>query len=458
MPSIERAPSGVATAIIGPFGQRTELEINAGGYLTGVTSPTDDAVSMVYGAGGLLTSFTDARGETSTMTYDAAGRLEHDEDAAGGTHHLVRTGNGQSFSVARTTALGRTTTYGAQLLTDGSRITTTTSPDGTTHQASTRLDGQSVFSAPDGTTATQTESPETRFGLASPLVDRTTILPSGLTNTTTESRPYTGLNASTTYSYAVAAIDAGGNASALTTPIGVTTLAGQPSGPVMLAQDNFNRANGGLGPNWKVIDSNPRIVNQHVEELFAGDGWDSIPIYVGVTWPRDQYSQVSVQAATAHSGCSAIVRAKDDPVIEMYFVYVTGPLGPNARLTLGKFLQHNYTELWTSVQPVVAGDILYLSAVGSTLTVKLNGVVVTTQTDGSITAPGFAGLDITDYDGQGAPGDGQCDNWEGGATGSGPGALNLAAPLPLQLRDRITAVAIRSSSRLTTGPALPMRL
>jgi RHS repeat-associated protein len=151
---------------------------------------------MVYSTGGLLTSFTDARNETSTMTYDAAGRLEHDEDAAGGVHDLVRTGNSQSFSVARTTALGRTTTYGAQLLSDGSRITTTTSPDGTTHQATALLGGTSAFSAPDGTTATQTESTEPRFGVVSPLIDRTTVLPSGLSRATTESRSYSGLSPS----------------------------------------------------------------------------------------------------------------------------------------------------------------------------------------------------------------------------------------------------------------------
>ena len=71
----------------------------------------------------------------------------------------------------------------------------------------------------------------------------------------------------------------------------------------------------------------------------------------------------------------------------MYFVYVTGPLGQNTRLTLAKFVTHVYTELWTSTLSVNAGDTLYLGAQGSTLTVKLNGATVTTQTDGSITSP-----------------------------------------------------------------------
>ena len=99
----------------------------------------------------------------------------------------------------------------------------------------------------------------------------------------------------------------------------------------------------------------------------------------------------------------------------MYFVYVTGPLGPGAQLTLAKFVTHHYTELWTGVLPVNAGDTLYLGVQGTMLTVKLNGNTLTTQTDGSITAAGYPGFDLTDYDGLGAPGDGQLDNWIAGS-------------------------------------------
>jgi chitodextrinase len=253
---------------------------------------------------------------------------------------------------------------------------------------------------------------------------------SPITTTTGLSFGDSGLSPSTTYNYSVAAFDAAGNTSAATPSVAVTTQVA--SGETVLAQDSFNRANGGLGPNWTVIDSNPVIVNQHVQETNASDGNDSIPIYTAVTWPANQYSQVRVLAASPHSGCSAIVRAKNDPVIEMYFVYVVGPLGPNAKLVLAKFVQHIYTELWTSTRPVESGDVLYLSIQNSTLTVKLNGGVLTTATDTSITAPGYAGLDITDYDGHGNPGDGQCDDWEAGAiTTSTPDVTPPSVPTNL---------------------------
>ncbi len=75
---------------------------------------------------------------------------------------------------------------------------------------------------------------------------------------------------------------------------------------------------------------------------------------------------------------------------------------------------------------VNSGDLLYLSVSGSTLTVKLNGTVLATRTDTSITAPGFAGLDVTDYDGQGTPGAGQCDDWEGGTMNTVTTPANVA--------------------------------
>ncbi len=126
-----------------------------------------------------------------------------------------------------------------------------------------------------------------------------------------------GLTASTTYLYTVDAVDAAGNAS---TPASTTvTTQAVSSGPVVLASDDFNRANGGPGAGWTVIDSDPQIVAQHVQEPNTRDGNDSIAIYTGRTWPADQYSQVTVLAASLHQGASAVVRAKIDTVVEMYF-------------------------------------------------------------------------------------------------------------------------------------------
>jgi chitodextrinase len=250
-----------------------------------------------------------------------------------------------------------------------------------------------------------------------------------------------GLSPSTSYSYTVKARDAAQNLSAASGAKTITTQA--PSGQSVFASDNFDRPNGAPGANWTVIDSDPRVVNNHVEESYASDGNDSIAIYTGLAWPTNQYSQVTVLSATAHSGCATFVRAKNDPVIEMYFVYVTGPLGPNARLTLAKFVTHVYTELWTAVMPVNSGDQLYLSVSGTELTVKLNGTSLAVRNDSSISAAGYPGFDITDYDGRGRPGDGQCDAWEAGSFESSP---PIAPPTPTG----VTASA-QSSSQINVG-------
>jgi chitodextrinase len=240
----------------------------------------------------------------------------------------------------------------------------------------------------------------------------------------------TGLAPSTSYTYTVKAKDAAQNLSPASTSKTITTQASGSGGQSLFASDDFNRPNGGPGPNWTVIDSDPRIVNNHVQESYAGDGWDSIAIYTALTWPANYYSQVTVLSATPHSGCSTFVRAKNDPNIEMYFAYVTGPLGPNARITLAKFVSHIYTELWSDVVPVYAGDKLYVSVNFTELTVKLNGNTLAVRNDSSITAAGYPGFDITDYDGQGQPGDGQCDDWEGGSFGAAPPS---APPVPTGL-------------------------
>ena len=74
---------------------------------------------------------------------------------------------------------------------------------------------------------------------------------------------------------------------------------------MVLASDDVNRANGGPGPGWTVIDSDPQIVNQKVQEPNTQDGNDSIAIYTGRTWPADHYSQVTVLAASLHQGAAS---------------------------------------------------------------------------------------------------------------------------------------------------------
>ena len=110
-----------------------------------------------------------------------------------------------------------------------------------------------------------------------------------LTTVTTLTFADSGLSPNTLYSYTVVAVDAAGNPSAAASA-SVTTPAS--TGTIVLASDNFNRANG--VPRNRMDRHRlgiPRIVSQHIQETNASDGNDSIAIYTGVTWPADQYSR-----------------------------------------------------------------------------------------------------------------------------------------------------------------------
>ncbi|MCL4863415.1 MAG: hypothetical protein KJZ93_28685, partial [Caldilineaceae bacterium] len=72
---IERTASGVPTAIVVPFGQRTALTVDGNGFLASVTNPAGETVQLVTSERGLLTRFTNPRGQSTQYEYDVRGRL-----------------------------------------------------------------------------------------------------------------------------------------------------------------------------------------------------------------------------------------------------------------------------------------------------------------------------------------------------------------------------------------------
>ncbi len=192
--TVERDGSGNPTAIIGPYGQRSDLAIDARGFLQSVTSPDGSVVSMDYTDGGLLTSFTDARGAVSLMTYDAAGRLTSDTDAVGRVISLRHTPTSTGKQVTlEASGQGSTTHDISQTpLGDGSR--SLGYADGTSASETSRSDGSITTRLGDGTTITVNRTPDPRWGLAAPIVSKTTVLPSGLTSTFRSTRKVTLAN------------------------------------------------------------------------------------------------------------------------------------------------------------------------------------------------------------------------------------------------------------------------
>lgn len=163
--TIERSASGQPTAIVGPYGQATQLAVNGQGYLAGVTNPAGETMTFGYTTGGLLTSLGDGRGNAWNFTYDSAGRLVQDADPAGGSITLARLDAAGIYTVALTTALTRTTSYRVEDLSIGTERRTRIEPDGAAAWQEFKTNGGWRAAAADGTLSTGLLGPDPRWGM-----------------------------------------------------------------------------------------------------------------------------------------------------------------------------------------------------------------------------------------------------------------------------------------------------
>ena len=185
--TIVRDASGEATAIVGPYGQSTSLSTNADGYLNQITDPTGAHWNIGY-SDGLITTFSNPNGHASTLTYDATGRLFKDTDAAGGFQMEQRTDLDDGWSVLRTTALGRQTSYLDTIDALGIEHRMTAPPDGHATSSSRDTSNTSITTLPSGLVKTWKQDKDPRFGVLAPVGTTTEKQPSGLTRTSVAGR------------------------------------------------------------------------------------------------------------------------------------------------------------------------------------------------------------------------------------------------------------------------------
>jgi len=187
--TVERDGDGNPIAIVAPGGQRTELTPDPDGYLAGITNPAGEETTLAYAGGGLLDTFTRPLGNASHFTYDALGRLIRSEDAAGGWKELSRTQDATGFTVTKTTALGRVTTYRVENLPAGGQRSRKDYPDGTWNEVVIGTDGTSTVTSSNGTVVATRHGPDPRFGMLSPVLESFSVTtPGGLTSTLTQTR------------------------------------------------------------------------------------------------------------------------------------------------------------------------------------------------------------------------------------------------------------------------------
>jgi len=184
---IERNKRGEVERIVAPHGQVTKTEHSKQGYLKELTNPSDEKVRLNYHEGGLLSELIDPRGEddaaafTHQFEYDPQGYLIRDSNAAGGSKELIRSAHAAGWQVDLRTAEGRTTRYEVVARPQAPPRRVVVQPSGA-RAISSADEGVKTLTNPDGSTLRVETGPDPRFGMLTPVAERTTLkLPSGLT-------------------------------------------------------------------------------------------------------------------------------------------------------------------------------------------------------------------------------------------------------------------------------------
>ncbi|MBZ5550264.1 MAG: hypothetical protein LAO22_20285 [Acidobacteriia bacterium] len=192
--TIQRDANEHPTAIVSPYGQTTTLTVDANGYLSQVTDPLGNSVTLTNTAVGLLTSMKDANGNLYNFQYDANGFLTKDSDPAGGVLNFARTDNSSGYSVAETTAQGRSNSNQVAFSNTSSSTTQQYTNTWTTGLQATETDSQQngqlseSVSLPNGTSYSKTLGPDPRWGIQIPITTSESLTRGSLTMNITRSR------------------------------------------------------------------------------------------------------------------------------------------------------------------------------------------------------------------------------------------------------------------------------
>jgi hypothetical protein len=157
------------------------------------------------------------------------------------------------------------------------------------------------------------------------------------------------------------------------------------------ASDNFQRANGSLGANWTdMSDGGLTISSNQAVGAASGNSGD---MWAASSFTSDQFSQVTLTSTqlTGTKWLGAAVRAQKSGQNGYVGLYNWNNGSPLVQL----FLRNNgaWKQLGSTyaTAPLPAGTVLGLSAAGSALSVTVNGTVVVSASDATLTggAPGL---------------------------------------------------------------------
>ncbi len=185
--AIERDGAGNPTAIVGPYGQRTTLGLDANGFLSKVTNPANENISLANSSGGLLLSIKRPLGDSDNIYYDNLGRAIQVTDPINGGWTDARTEVGvlsdysYEADIACTNSVGDTLSRQLLLRPNGDTDVSYSEGRYLTETAVFKLSGDGISYFSDGSILSTAVGADPRFGRQADQDVKTTLsLPGGL--------------------------------------------------------------------------------------------------------------------------------------------------------------------------------------------------------------------------------------------------------------------------------------
>lgn len=186
-----------------------------------------------------------------------------------------------------------------------------------------------------------------------------------------------------------------------------------------VAIDNFQRANGLLGANWVAETAPTASISSNKVQPTVANGAQIFQYWATNSFNNNQYSEITISALTDGSSFMAPgVRMSGAAVggsgnTNGYIGLAIGPTGSASTAFITKFVNGTQTNITSVAATFQIGDVIRISAVGTTITMFQNGTQILQTTDAAVTS-GFPGFFIASSTGVT---NAQISLWAGGGVG-----------------------------------------
>jgi hypothetical protein len=185
-----------------------------------------------------------------------------------------------------------------------------------------------------------------------------------------------------------------------------------------LASDNFGYTGTIPSPPWAASPSGPLAVGASGRVESSSAAVTAVGLYTALSWGADQWAQITVNTlntlnTNSNSFAGVFLRASPS-VATQYGIFISGPNGPTATLTILKAVSGTFTTLagGTATFNVNAGAVLWAGVQGTLITCTINGQVIlqANNTANDVTS-GYPGFFLRPNS---ALADAQASNWSAG--------------------------------------------